>query len=153
VAGEGRGSTSIVAASSIGFISAVFVKENMCISLLHSKQEDLFGHIKHQVKSPLTSFEGNELNGWRCSKCSGIAPFRCFRFIKKNATSAPTTRIDTTMPAIAPAPMPELPSEFELSLPLECWPGLFPRLRECGGAVKGGGGGAGPVLQELPPVL
>jgi hypothetical protein len=55
------------------------------------------------------------------------------------------------MPAIALTPIPELPLELELSLPLERWPGLFPRLRECGGAVKGGG--AGPVLQELPLVL
>jgi hypothetical protein len=80
-------------------------------------------------------------------------PFRCFRFIKKNATNAPTTRIDTIMSAIALAPMPELKLELELSIPLERWPGLFPRLRECGGAVKGGGGGARPVLQELPSVL
>ena len=58
------------------------------------------------------------------------------------------------MPAMAPAPMPELPPELELLLPLECWPGLFRRLlRECGGAVNGGGGGAGLVLQELPSVL
>jgi hypothetical protein len=55
------------------------------------------------------------------------------------------------MPAIALTPIPELPLELELSLPLERWPGLFPRLRECGGAVKGSG--AGPVLQELPLVL
>ena len=57
------------------------------------------------------------------------------------------------MPAMAPAPMPELPPELELLLPLERWPGLFRRLRDCGGAVNGGGGGAGPVLQELPSVL
>ena len=58
------------------------------------------------------------------------------------------------MPAMAPAPMPELPPELELLLPLECWPGLLRRLlRECGGDVNGGGGGAGLVLQELPSVL
>jgi len=56
------------------------------------------------------------------------------------------------MPVVAPAPMPELPPELELLLPLECWPGLFRRLlRECGD-VNGGGGGAGLVLQELPSV-
>lgn len=67
---------------------------------------------------------------------------------------APTTKRDITMPAIAPPLMPDLPL---LPLPpSDEWP-LFPDLwfllGLLAGGVPGGGGGAGPELHELPPVL
>ena len=54
-----------------------------------------------------------------------------------------------TMPATAPPLIPDFPSEDDE--PLSFLAGLFRRFE--GGAVNGGGGGAGPEVQELPSVL
>uniref|UniRef100_A0A0A9FFF6 Ltk2 n=1 Tax=Arundo donax TaxID=35708 RepID=A0A0A9FFF6_ARUDO len=75
---------SIVVDSSIGFMSA----------------------------TSLTSFEGNEVNGWCCSKCSSIAVLRFLLFITKNAITAPTTSNDMIIPAIPPPPIPDFPPEL-----------------------------------------
>lgn len=75
-------------------------------------------------------------------------------FIKKNATIAPTTKMDITIPAMPPAPIPlllpppTLPSDG-LLLPPELRFGLG----FLAGGVPGGGGGAGPELHELPSFL
>lgn len=62
----------------------------------------------------------------------------------KNAAIAPTTKTEIIIPAIAPAPIPNL---FP-SLPLSPLPPM--RLGTLTGGVPGGGGGAGPELNELP---
>lgn len=66
--------------------------------------------------------------------------------IIKNATIAPTTRIDITIPATPPPPIPDflLPGLLLFSLDLWSLLGLF------AGGVPGGGGGAGPEIHELP---
>lgn len=71
--------------------------------------------------------------------------------ITKNATIAPTTRTDITMPAMAPPPIPDLPPPSPLLppsegllLPPDLWCGLL------AGGVPGGGGGADPEFHELP---
>lgn len=76
-------------------------------------------------------------------------------FIKKNATIAPTTKTDITIPAMPPAPIPDflppppaLPSDG-LLLPPELRFGLA----FLAGGVPGGGGGAGPELHKLPSFL
>lgn len=73
------------------------------------------------------------------------------RFIIKNATMAPTTKMDITIPATPPPPIPDfllLPSDG-LLLPL----GFLFWLPLLAGGVPGGGGGAGPELHELPSLL
>nr|GMC77391.1 hypothetical protein Iba_chr03eCG10240 [Ipomoea batatas] len=72
-------------------------------------------------------------------------------FITKKATIAPITKMDITIPATAPPPIPDfpppslsLPSPFDAPLP--DWRfllGLF------AGGVPGGGGGAGPEFHLL----
>ena len=75
-------------------------------------------------------------------------------FTKKNATIAPITRMDITIPAIPPPPIPDLlppppPPADGLSLPPDlCFAGVL-----LTGGVPGGGGGAGPELHELPSFL
>lgn len=60
--------------------------------------------------------------------------------------------MDITIPATPPPPIPDLPPPplspaLDLLLPPDLW---LPPLT---GGVPGGGGGAGPELHELPPVL
>lgn len=74
--------------------------------------------------------------------------------ITKNATIAPTTRMDITMPAMAPPPIPDLPPPSPPLPPLPegllLPPDLWCRLSLLPGGVPGGGGGAGPEFHELP---
>lgn len=74
----------------------------------------------------------------------------------KNAAMAPITKTDITIPAIAPAPIPDLLSPLPLPPPLDeppLPPDLCFGLGFVAGGVPGGGGGAGPELNELPFVL
>lgn len=59
--------------------------------------------------------------------------------------------MDMTIPATPPPPIPEflLPPSDEFLLSL----GFLLRLPLLAGGVPGGGGGAGPELQELPSLL
>lgn len=83
--------------------------------------------------------------------------FDLLLFTKKNATRAVTTNNEMIMPAIAPTPIPDFlepPLLVESPLdrfspPPDLWLGGEPRI----GGVPGGGGGAGPVLNELPSFL
>lgn len=73
--------------------------------------------------------------------------------MRKNAAIPPTTRIDITIPAMPPPPIPDLPP---LSPPLDgesFLSDLWFRLFLLAGGVPGGGGGAGPELHELPSFL
>lgn len=75
------------------------------------------------------------------------------RFIMKNATMAPITKMDITIPATPPPPMPDFllllfPFDW-LLLPL----GFLFWLPLLVGGVPGGGGGAGPEFHELPSLL
>jgi len=77
-------------------------------------------------------------------------------FTIKNAATAPTTKMDITIPATPPAPIPDFLLPPPLS-PLSDWlplpPDLWFRLALLDGGVPGGGGGAGPELNELPSFL
>lgn len=65
----------------------------------------------------------------------------------KNATIAPTIKTETTIPAMTPAPIPDLlPALDDPPVP----PELLFLLGLLAGGAPGGGGGAGPVFQELP---
>lgn len=73
-------------------------------------------------------------------------------FTKKNATIAPMMRMDITIPAIPPPPIPDLlppPLADGLSLPPDLFFGGFLLT----GGVPGGGGGADPEFHELPSFL
>lgn len=64
---------------------------------------------------------------------------------------APTTKIDITIPAMPPPPIPDLlpPPPDGLLLPPDwCFGLVF-----LAGGVPGGGGGAGPEFHELPSFL
>lgn len=77
-----------------------------------------------------------------------VCDFLDLFFNKKNATTAATTKIDITIPAIAPPLTPDLLLELlEDGLPLLGW-----RFRPAAG-VPGGGGGAFPEFHELPSFL
>lgn len=83
--------------------------------------------------------------------------FDLFLLIKKKAITAVTTNNEMTIPAIPPAPSPELLESLLLpeSSPFDGDP-LLPDLGVGDlwiGGVPGGGGGAGPVLNELPSFL
>ena len=83
--------------------------------------------------------------------------FDLFLLIKKKAMTAVTTNSEMTIPAIPPAPSPELLESLLLpeSSPLDGDP-LLPDLGVGDlwiGGVPGGGGGAAPVLNELPSFL
>lgn len=82
--------------------------------------------------------------------------FDRFFLTKKNATTAVTTNNEMTIPAMPPAPIPDLlESLLLLESPLDRGvrlPGLGVGDLLIGG-VPGGGGGAGPELNELPSFL
>ena len=72
---------------------------------------------------------------------------------KKKATRDVTTSSEMTIPAIAPAPIPDfLESPLLVESRFEPPPDLWLGERWTGG-VPGGGGGAGPLLNELPSFL
>lgn len=82
--------------------------------------------------------------------------FDLFLLIKKKAITAVTTNNEMIIPAIPPAPIPDfLESLLLLESPLD----RGPPLPDLGvgdlriGGVPGGGGGAGPELNELPSFL
>lgn len=83
--------------------------------------------------------------------------FDLFFLIKKKAMTAVTTINEMTIPAIPPAPIPD--DFLESLLLLESPLGRGSRLPDFGvgdlliGGVPGGGGGAGPELNELPSFL
>lgn len=82
-----------------------------------------------------------------------------FLFTRKNATIAPTTMTEITIPAMPPPPIPDFLPSLLVSLLASCpvvllpppvlWCWLLLGTR----GVPGGGGGAGPELHALPPVL
>lgn len=79
--------------------------------------------------------------------------------IKKKATTAVTTNNEMTIPAIPPAPIPDLLESLLLLLLESPLLLLDPPLPDLGvgdlwmGGVPGGGGGAGPELSGLPSFL
>lgn len=105
-----------------------------------------------------------EARGLRGSFCSGSCPrdnLQDFLLITRNATIAPTTSKHITIPATAPPPSLEClpPSTAGVSLPVVLGTagcqeggGVFGDGGDSVG-VDGGGGGAGPLLNEFPLVL
>lgn len=69
----------------------------------------------------------------------------------KNANTAPTTSTEMIIPAMAPPLIPDFPPSPEP--PFDGLPELRFRLVLVAGGVPGGGGGAGPELQEFPSFL
>lgn len=82
--------------------------------------------------------------------------FDLFLLIKKKAMTAVTTNNEMTIPAIPPAPSPDL---LESLLLLESPLDRVSRFPDFGvgdlliGGVPGGGGGAGPEFNKLPSFL
>lgn len=106
---------------------------------------------------PCTSLEARGAKGSLSSFSISDDGFLDLFFTRKNATIAPTTRMEITIPAMPPPPIPDLllpPPEPE---PLSDGELLPPDLRFLlflvTGGVPGGGGGAGPELHELPSIL
>lgn len=101
-----------------------------------------------KVYVPCNSLPLNELKGRLSSFSSSEDDLLERSFLIKKKVNIPlTTRIDITIPAIPPPLMPDfLPPLFGLlSSPFFGLGGLL--------GVPGGGGGAGPVLNELPSFL
>ncbi|GER53646.1 WW domain-containing protein [Striga asiatica] len=103
--------------------------------------------ITPRPQVPCASCEVRGAKGWLSSFSMSMGDFLDRLFMTKNATIAPMTRIEITIPAIAPPPMPEEPPPppDEPSPPLPPPPRWF-RLGLTAGGVPGGGGGAGPEL-------
>ena len=103
---------------------------------------------------PCTSLEARGAKGWLSSfSISDNDVLDFLFFIRKNATIAPTIKMDITIPAMPPPPIPDLllpPTASDgLLLPLDLWFGLG----LLAGGVPGGGGGAAPEFHELPSLL
>lgn len=111
----------------------------------------------HLSEIPWKSF-GARVKGWLSvfSMSMDDALFDLFLLTKKKTASAVTSTNEMIMPAIAPAPIPDCLESLLLveslldrfSPPPDLWLG-----EAWIGGVPGGGGGADPVLNELPSFL